>query len=109
MIIINKHILEQGHIDDSIVIRSFNEYKAKGGKHDILDTYAHFKEKAKEYELKYIQMMDMKSSGIDLDEKEIRKCAHIAQAFWYILHLWFNKPLRVVKFSTFSLEEFNKL
>ena len=109
MKILDKDLLKQGKVEEAILVHSYAEYQVKGGQRDMLDCYAHFKEKAKEYELKYIQMVDMVCSGIPVDAGELRHIASVAQAFWYILHLWFNKPLRVVKYSTFSLEEFNKL
>lgn len=109
MKILDKNLLKQGKVKEAILVHSYEEYQAKGGQRDMLDTYAHFKEKAKEYELKYIEMMDMSFSGIPVDKDELRHIASVAQAFWYILHLWFNKPLRVVKYSTFSLKEFNNL
>lgn len=109
MILLDKDLLKQGKVEEAILVHSYAEYQVKGGQRDMLDCYAHFKEKAKEYELKYIQMMDMNFSGIPVDAGELRHTASVAQAFWYILHLWFNKPLRVVKYSTFSLKEFNKL
>lgn len=109
MKILDKALLKQGKVEEAILVHSYEEYQAKGGQRDMLDTYAHFKEKAKEYESRYIQMMDMSFSGIPVDKGELRYTASVAQTFWYILHLWFNKPLRVVKYSTFSLEEFNNL
>ena len=109
MKILNKDLLKQGKVKEAILVHSYAEYQVKGGQRDMLDCYAHFKEKAKEYELRYIQMMDMDLSGIRQSQEDLVHCASVAQAFWYILHLWFNKPLRVVKYSTFSLKEFNNL
>lgn len=109
MKILDKDLLKQGKVEEAILVHSYAEYRVKGGQRDMLDCYAHFKEKAKEYELKYIEMMDMCFSGITVDPGELRHTLSVAQAFWYILHLWFNKPLRVVKYSTFSLKEFNNI
>ena len=109
MKILDRNLLKQGKVEEAILVHSYAEYQVKGGQRDMLDCYAHFKEKAKEYELKYIEMVDMCLSGILVDSGELLHTASVAQAFWYILHIWFNKPLRVVKHSTFSLEEFNNL
>ena len=109
MKILDKDLLKQGKIEESILVHSYAEYQVKGGQHDMLDTYAHFKEKAKEYELKYIEMMDMDLSGIPCNREDIAYCANIADAFWRILHLWFHKPLRTVSYTSFDLKEFNKL
>lgn len=109
MKILDKNLLKQGDVEKSILVHSYAEYKSKGGQRDMLDCYAHFKEKAKEYELKFIEMMDMDISGIPVKKSEMFYCRNIAQAFWYILHLWFNKPLRVVTYLNFNLKEFNNL
>lgn len=102
-------LLNQGKVKESIIVKSFQEYKDLGGKLDILDTYALTKERAKKYEDAYISLMDMALSGIEVDEDNIRRNRLLAQVFWTILHLWFNKPLRVVSYSTFNLEEFERL
>ena len=110
MKLFNKDILlEKGNVVDSINIYSYSQYKAEGGKHDMLDTYNHFKEMAKKYEGNYIMYMDQYLSGIDVPKSAIRENKLIAQVFWALLHLWFSKPLRIVNYNTFSLEEFNNL
>lgn len=109
MKVFNIEILEQGKVEESILIHSFDEYKSLSGKMDILDAYAMTKGRAKVYEYRYIQDMDMSLSGIPVDESVINKNRLLAQVFWTILHLWFNKPLRKVSYTTFDLEEFNKL
>lgn len=109
MKILDKDLLKQGKVEEAILVHSYAEYQVKGGKRDMLDTYAHFKEKAKKYELQYIEMIDMASSGIPVSVNDIEYCKSIAQAFWTIIHLWFYKPLRIVDFNTFSLKEFNNI
>lgn len=114
MRLFDKNVLFENHdVEGAVLVHSFIEYKANGGIHDALDTYAHFKELAKKSELEYIEMKDMSLSGIPVDKKLMERKCHKAQMFWYLLWLWFNKdlnkPLRVVKYSTFSLEEFNNL
>lgn len=103
------NLVEQGKIEESILVHSFSEYKELGGKMDILDAYAVTKDRAKMCESRYIQGMDMALSGITVDESIITKNKLLAQVFWTILHLWFNRPLRKVSYATFDLEEFNKL
>lgn len=102
-------ILNQGRVEESITVHSFEEYKSLGGTMDILDAYAVTKDRAKMYEDRYIQGMDMSLSGIPVEESVITKNRLLAQVFWYILHLWFNKPLRKVSYANFDLDEFNKL
>lgn len=102
-------LLDQGKIEESIIVKSFQEYKDLGGTLDMLDTYALTKERAKKYESNYIQGMDMSLSGLPVKEDVLRKTRLLAQVFWEILHLWFNKPLRIVSYSEFDLNEFNKL
>ena len=102
-------VLKQGKVEESILVHSFDEYKSLGGTMDILDVYAVTRDRAKMYEDRYIQGMDMSLSGIPVEEDVITKNRILAQVFWYILHLWFNKPLRKVSYATFDLEEFNKL
>lgn len=102
-------LLNQGNIEGSIIVKSFQQYKDGGGKLDILDTYALTRDRAKMYEDRYIQGMDMSLSGIPVEEDVITKNRLLAQVFWTILHLWFNRPLRVVDYLTFDLNEFNKL
>ena len=102
-------VLKQGKVEESILVKSYQEYQDKGGKLDILDAYATTKDRAKMYEDRYIQGMDMACSGIPVEESIITKNRLLAQVFWTILHLWFNRPLRKVSYSTFDLDEFNKL
>ena len=102
-------ILKQGKVEESILVHSFDEYKSLGGTMDILDVYAVTRDRAKMYEDRYIQGMDMLLSGIPVEEDVITKNRLLAQVFWTILHLWFNRPLRKVSYTTFDLEEFNKL
>ena len=75
----------------------------------MLDLYAFVKERAKREEDRYISAMDQSLSGIEVPDDFLRKQRLRAQANWYLLHLWFNKPLRKVSFSNFDLEEFNRL
>lgn len=98
-----------GNIESCILIHSFEEYKELGGTRDMLDVYSIIKARAKDYESKYIDCMDMACSGIPVEDKVIRKYRLLAQTFWYILHLWFNKPLREVNYRTFDFNEFNAL
>lgn len=110
MIIFDLSILESaGNIESCILVHSFEEYKELGGTRDMLDIYALTKAKAKDYESRYIDCMDMALSGIPVQEKVIRKYRLLAQTFWYILHLWFNKPLREVSYNNFNLKEFDAL
>ena len=102
-------ILKQGKVEESILVHSFDEYKSLGGTMDILDAYAVTKDRAKMCEGRYIQDMDMSLSGIPVEESAITKNRLLAQVFWTILHLWFNRPLRKVSYTTFNLEEFNRL
>lgn len=75
----------------------------------MLDLYAFVKERAKREEGRYIDAMDQALSGLDVSDEYLRKQRLRAQANWYLLHLWFKKPLRVVNYGTFNLSEFNKL
>lgn len=100
---------ERENVAGSLLVDSFELYKKLGGTRDELDLYSHLKEQAKMYENNYIQAMDMDISGIPVDKKIIRRNKLLAQVHWYILHKWFGKPLRIVSFYNFSLEEFNKL
>ena len=109
MILINKDVLMKGNIVESVLIHSFEEYKRKGGQKDLLDLYASLKERAKGSELNYISTMDQSLSGIPVDKNIIKRMKLIAQAYWYLIHLYFGKELRKVSYSTFTLEEFNKL
>lgn len=109
MILLDKDLLKQGKVEEAILIRSYEEYKSKGGTRDMLDAYSRLKEEAKKYEGDFIQMMDMDLSGIPVNREQIYYCRDIAQAFWTIIHLWFHKPLRTVSYISFSLKEFNNL
>lgn len=109
MKIINMEVLYQGKVAESVIVPSFEAYRRLGGQRDILDVYALTKERAKHHEDLYISAMDQSLSGIPVPEEYIRKERLIAQVYWYILHLWFNKPLRKVSFSTFDLTEFNRI
>lgn len=109
MKLLNLNTLYEGKVMESILVKSFDEYKNNGGVRDFLDSYAHFKSKAKQYESDYISMMDMSLSGIPVEDSKIRQHRLLAQAFWTLLSLWFNKPLRKVSYSTFDLREFDKL
>lgn len=109
MKILDKDLLKQGKVEEAILVHSYEEYRIKGGIRDLLDSYSGLKEKAKKYELKYIEMIDMASNGIPINGDDINYCKNIAQAFWTIIHLWFHKPLRIVDFNNFSLKEFNNL
>ena len=109
MKVFDTEILKQGKVEESILIHSFDEYKSLGGTKDILDVYAITRDRAKMYEDRYIQGMDMSLSGIPVEEGVITKNRLLAQVFWYILHLWFHRPLRKVSYANFDLEEFNKL
>ena len=102
-------VLFQGRVSGSILVHSFEEYKEQGGKRDMFDVYAFIKERAKQKESDYITMMDMSLSGIEVSEKCMYQKRLLAQALWYILHLWFNRELREVSFINFDLTEFNKL
>lgn len=109
MQIINPNLLFQGKVSESVLVHSFEEYKNKGGKKDAFDTFAAFKERAKQYEGMYISAMDQALSGIDVSDDIIYKLQCQAQVYWYLLHLWFKKPLRRVDYNTFDLNEFNNL
>ena len=109
MIVLDQKLLFEGKVEESILIRSFEDYKKQGGKRDMLDLYAFVKERAKREEDKYISSIDQSLSGIEVSDDYLRKQRLIAQANWYLLHLWFGKPLRKVSFSSFDLEEFNRL
>lgn len=97
------------NVAGSLLVDSFELYKKLGGTRDELDLYSHLKEQAKRYESNYIQAMDMNLSGIQVNRKIIRMNRLLAQVHWYIIHKWFNKPLRIVDYNNFSLEEFNRL
>jgi hypothetical protein len=109
MLVLDQKLLFEGKVEESILVHSFEEYKKLGGKRDMLDLYAFVKERAKREEGKYIDAMDMSLSGIDVSDDYLVKQRLRAQANWYLLYLWFNKPLRKVSYGTFNLEEFNKL
>lgn len=109
MKIFDKDILFAGKVVESIEVTSYDDYHNGGGQLDMFDVYALIKTRAKKYESLYIQGMDMSLSGISVDEDVLKKDRLLAQVLWTILHLWFNKPLRVVSFSNFDLDEFNKL
>ena len=100
---------ERENVAGSLLVDSFELYKKLGGTRDELDLYSHLKEQAKRYELNYIQSMDMNLSGIQVNRKIIRMNRLLAQVHWYIIHKWFNKPLRIVDYNNFSLEEFDRL
>lgn len=109
MQVINQKVLFEGRIEGSVLVHSFEEYKKLGGKRDMLDLYAYVKERAKREEGMYIDAMDQALSGLEVPDEFLRKQRLVAQANWYLLHIWFNKPLRKVSYSTFNLQEFNKL
>ena len=109
MKIFDKALVSQGRWTDGILVHSFEEYKELGGKRDMLDIYAKFKEQAKHYENLYISRMDMSLSGIEVSDDEITELRNRAQIFWTLIALWFNKPLRVVNYSTFDINEFDQL
>jgi len=100
---------ERENVAGSLLVDSFELYKKLGGTRDELDLYSYLKEQAKKYESNYIQAMDMDLSGIPVNRKIIRMNRLRAQVHWYIIHKWFNKPLRIVDYNNFSLEEFNRL
>lgn len=99
----------QGNVEGSVLIYSFEEYKEKGGPRDMLDVYATLKGRAKSSESTYISAVDQSLSGIPVDYDVIRRLRLTAQVWWYIIHLWFHKPLRNVDYGNFNLTEFNKL
>ena len=107
--LLNKDLVKQGRIKESVMVHSFEEYKAQGGKRSMLDVYSKIKEMAKSDESMFITCMDMLLSGIDVNEDATRLYANRSQALWYVLHLWFKVPLRKVSFIDFDLDEFNKL
>lgn len=109
MRLFNTAILAQGKVEESILVPSFKVYKSLGGKYDMLDVYSRIKERAKEYESKYISFMDMSLSGISVEDREITASRLIAQVYWTILSKWFDKPLRKVSYYNFDLDEFNRL
>ena len=109
MQVLNQKVLFEGKVEESILVHSFEEYKKLGGKRDMLDLYAFVKERAKREELNYIGAMDQALSGLEVSDDYLRKQRLRAQANWYLLHLWFNRPLREVSFSNFDLDEFNRL
>jgi hypothetical protein len=109
MQILDQKVLFEGKVEESILVHSFEEYKKLGGKRDMLDLYAFIKERAKREESNYISAMDQALSGLEVSDDYLRKQRLRAQANWYLLHLWFSKPLRTVDFSTFDLSEFNRL
>ena len=109
MQVLDQKILFEGKVEESILIHSFEDYKKQGGKRDMLDLYAFIKERAKREESRYIDAMDQSLSGIEVSDDYLRKQRLRAQANWYLLHLWFKKPLREVSYSNFDLEEFNRL
>lgn len=109
MQVLDQKILFEGKVEESILVHSFEEYKKLGGTRDMLDLYAFVKERAKREEGRYIDAMDQALSGLDVSDEYLRKQRLRAQANWYLLHLWFKKPLRKVSYSNFNLEEFNKL
>lgn len=109
MQVLDQKILFEGKVEESILVHSFEEYKKLGGTRDMLDLYAFAKERAKREEGRYIDAMDQALSGLDVSDEYLRKQRLRAQALWYLLHLWFNKPLRTVNYRTFNLSEFNKL
>ena len=109
MQVLDQKLLFEGKVEESILIHSFEDYKKQGGKRDMLDLYAFIKERAKREEGRYIDAMDQSLSGIEVSDDYLRKQRLRAQANWYLLHLWFKKPLRKVSYSNFELEEFNRL
>lgn len=109
MQVLDQKVLFEGKVEESILIRSFEDYKKQGGKRDMLDLYAFVKERAKREEGRYIDAMDQSLSGIEVPDDYLRKQRLRAQASWYLLHLWFDKPLRKVSYRTFDLKEFNNL
>ena len=96
MQIINPDILYQGKVEDSILIHSYEEYKEKGGKLDLLDLYAKMIQRAERLEWEYLTTMDQEFSGLPVPEGTTRKQYLTASAYWYIIHIWFNKPLHKV-------------
>jgi len=109
MQVLDQNVLFEGKVEESILIHSFEDYRKQGGKRDVLDLYAFIKERAKREEGRYIDAMDQALSGIEVSDDYLRKQRLRAQVNWYLLHLWFNKPLRKVSYSNFDLEEFNRL
>lgn len=91
MKIIDRNILFKGDVEGSILVKSFEEYKAKGGKHDMLDTYAEFKKRAESNENIFIMACDQYSSGIDVDIAVANERRLLSLAYYKLLHLWFNK------------------
>jgi hypothetical protein len=91
MKIIDRNTLFKGDVEGSILIKSFEEYKAKGGKHDMLDTYAEFKKRAESNENIFIMACDQYSSGIDVDITAANERKLLSLAYHKLLHLWFNK------------------
>lgn len=109
MQVLDAKTLFEGKVEESVLVHSFSEYKQLGGTRDVLDLYAFIKERAKCKEGQYIDAMDQAISGLDVSEEYIRRQRLLAQANWYLLHLWFGKPLRTVSYGTFDFNEFNKL
>ncbi len=109
MKIFDLEVLYKGKVTESVIVKSYQEYQELGGQKDIFDIYSLIKDRAKKHESNYITGMDMSLSGIPVEDEVIRRNALLAQINWYLLHLWFNKPLRVVSLSNFDLDEFNKL
>lgn len=109
MKVIDSEILYQGKVSESVLVHSFEEYKKLGGTRDMLDLYALVKDRAKCSEGNYISYMDQALSGIPVSDEFIERQRLKAQVNWYLLHLWFNKPLRKVSYGNFDLDEFNRL
>ena len=107
--VINSEILKQGKVEESIIVKSFDEYKKLGGDMDEFQAYFKTLDRAKYFESLYISGMDMSLSGIPVNEEALRIKRLYAQVFWTIRHLWFGKPLRKVSFADFDLAEFNSI
>ena len=109
MKVFDLQLAKEGFFSKAILVKSYSEYKENGGTKDIFDVYSKIKERAKSAESMYIDMMDQALSGIPINSEDIVAQRNIAQMQWFILALWFNKPLRLVDYKKFDLKKFDEL
>lgn len=93
--IVDNNILNQGKVEESILVKSFKEYKQLGGEKTEFQMYHNIRQKAESLESRYSMAMDMLFSGLpEATEEGCRRIYNQLQVSYLLLNLWFNEPIK---------------
>lgn len=103
MKIIDGELAQKGNIIESILVKSYEDYKKMGGTRSKFDAYHELMSRAERLENKSLELMDMSLSGFDIDSAEIHAVANAAQAMYALIFLWFNVSFHKVCYANYIL------